>query len=63
MDHTNANGLVDGCIPAGKPCPFSVGCLHLNKSRCPTEERLNEHAFSCAAARFFSICLLSKART
>lgn len=54
VDHTNTNGLVDGLIPAGKPCPWALQC-RMRMDRCPTKEKLREVDFSCAAARLFSI--------
>lgn len=42
--------LVDGLIPKGQPCPFAQGC-HFKMERCPTQEKLREVDFSCAAAR------------
>lgn len=51
----NANGLVDGNIPAGKPCPFLKECKMVF-DRCPTEDNPKNIDFSCAGARGFSIC-------
>lgn len=42
--------LVDGDIPAGKPCPFEHTCK-LRFERCPTSHNLKDIDFSCAAAR------------
>ena len=53
-DHTNSNGLVNGRIPAGKPCPFETECK-LKMERCPTKDSLKTVDFSCAAARAHSI--------
>jgi len=54
FDHTNANGLVDGDIPAGRPCPFLSEC-GLRMDRCPSPTNLKLHGFSCGCARAFSI--------
>lgn len=53
-DFRNANGLIAGLIPAGKPCPFLDRCKFRVHS-CPTEEKPKVNNFSCAAARAFSI--------
>lgn len=53
-DFRNANGLINGLIPKGKPCPFKKECA-LSNERCPTKDNLKEVDFSCAAARAFSI--------
>jgi hypothetical protein len=52
----NSNGLVDGRIPAGKPCPFASDCTVYNE-RCPSKENDNMRTvpMSCAIARAFSI--------
>lgn len=57
MTHYNSNGLVNGLIPAGEPCPFAAKC-GLIMDRCPVEGKVKSHAFSCAAARGFSLCML-----
>ena len=54
FDHTNANGLVGGDIPAGQPCPFLSEC-NLRMDRCPSPENLLPHGFSCGCARAISI--------
>lgn len=54
MDHTNTNGLVDGYIPIGKPCPFLEKCGRRD-DRCPTEEKPKLVLYSCAAARAWSM--------
>jgi hypothetical protein len=60
FDHCNANGLVDGRIPVGKPCPFLAKCP-MASERCPGfEGQLKPVAYSCAAARGFSICMEPK---
>lgn len=48
------NGLVDGNIPAGKPCPFLSRCRRFD-DRCPSPENPRPVPFSCACARAFSI--------
>jgi hypothetical protein len=54
---TNSNGLVNGCIPKGQPCPFLDKCECKN-DRCPTVENPNlTFNFSCAVARAFSITI------
>lgn len=42
--------LVDGNIPAGKPCPFAAKCT-MKVPHCPTEDNLKQQPFSCALAR------------
>lgn len=42
--------LVEGCIPAGKPCPFLEQC-GMKDNRCPTEELPRKVDYSCAVAR------------
>lgn len=59
MGYCNSNGLVDGNIPAGKPCPFLDEC-GLRFDRCPTPDKPKEVDFSCAAARLFSLTKKSK---
>lgn len=54
-DHLNSNGLVNGKIPAGNICPFIKECNHFDETVCPHGFRLKKVAFSCAAARLFSI--------
>lgn len=53
----NANGLIDGSIPAGDECPFWTECNAKNKN-CPIIQNGNirENPFSCAFARAHSIC-------
>jgi hypothetical protein len=58
-DHCNANGLVDGDIPAGKPCPFADEC-GFRTERCPTEESRHAWEFSCGAARAFSMVRVAR---
>ena len=52
--YLNSNGLENGRIPAGKPCPFLTEC-GLRMDRCPSPEALKENPFSCAAARLHSM--------
>lgn len=59
MHYYDSNGLVDGEVPAGKPCPYLDAC-GLRNDNCPSEERGNlrmEHGFSCACARAISLML------
>lgn len=49
-DYENANGLVDGKIPKGNPCPFYSRCK-MKTGNCPTQEHPKEVNFSCALAR------------
>lgn len=44
--------LVNGRIPAGKPCPWATTCKHFMPGRCPSAEARRTVAFSCALARF-----------
>lgn len=48
------NGLVDGNIPAGKPCPWWGNCS-MKVEGCPSDKNLKPRAFSCALARLNSI--------
>jgi hypothetical protein len=52
-DHTNRNGLVNGNIPAGKPCPFLSSCKKKH-DLCPTEEKLRGLPFDCREAKMHS---------
>lgn len=55
MNYKNQNGLVNGSIPKGKPCPFLKDC-GLKNERCPTAKAPNlEHDYSCATARGWSL--------
>lgn len=46
--------LVDGFIPADKPCPFASICVM--KETCKKVERpISEKQFSCALARAFDM--------
>jgi hypothetical protein len=54
IGYLNANGLVDGNIPAGQACPFAGECNRIME-RCPTEDNLKAVAFSCALARLNSL--------
>lgn len=58
MSYLNTNGLVDGNIPANKPCPFYAECKR-KTGYCPSETNLLAHTFSCALARLNSIILVS----
>ena len=57
MSYLNKNGLVGGMIPANTECPFFSGC-GLRNENCPSKENDNLRSceFSCAAARYLSIC-------
>jgi hypothetical protein len=56
IKHWNTNGLVDGNIPPGQPCPFLAKC-GLKDERCPGHEGgFKLWPFSCAAARGWSMC-------
>lgn len=54
LSYTNANGLVAGKIPVGKPCPFLSECSMIN-NHCPTDEEPKAEAYSCATARMHSL--------
>jgi hypothetical protein len=57
MDWCNSNGLVDGLIPAGEPCPFWDECGR-RTDNCPSHQNGNirmNHGFSCALARLTSL--------
>lgn len=62
MDYENENGLVNGLIPAGAPCPFEDECPMLVQGRCPTKGNLREVNYSCAAARLWSLGRVAKNR-
>lgn len=51
--------LVDGCIPAGKTCPFLKDC-GFKFEACPTPANLKDKDFSCAAARLHTAILRPK---
>jgi hypothetical protein len=53
IDYLNSNGLIDGNIPKGKPCPWLSQC-ELRDSNCPTGTNKNND-FSCGCARAFSL--------
>jgi hypothetical protein len=55
-DYLNANGLVDGKIPANTECPFFNECP-CRTENCPAtvNKNIRPHPFSCGAARAFSI--------
>lgn len=61
MSYCNENGLVDGNIPAGKPCPFLDECS-MKFDRCPTPESTKPVDFSCALARLHSTIAEGKKR-
>lgn len=61
-DHTNTNGLVDGNIPAGIPCPFEDVC-NWKMDHCPTKDNLKQINTSCAAARAHSLVKNMKGRS
>jgi hypothetical protein len=60
LDFLNANGLVDGLIPIGDPCPFHETCAY-KTGNCPTEDNPKQNPFSCGLARLHSILLLRTA--
>lgn len=53
-DFRNTNGLVDGKIPARKPCPFLHECNRINDN-CPIPNKTKDNNFSCGFARGWSI--------
>jgi hypothetical protein len=54
-NYKNQNGLVNGLIPKGEPCPFLKEC-GLKNERCPTKAKPNNlYDYSCAAARAWSL--------
>lgn len=50
----NKSLLVDGKIPAGKACPFLTNCP-AKIDKCPTDDKLKEVDYSCAAARAYDL--------
>ena len=54
MSYTNSNGLVNGNIPAGQPCPFAAECGRKNE-HCPVPGKVKPNDFSCALARLNSL--------
>lgn len=50
----NKSLLVDGKIPAGKACPFLASCP-AKIDRCPSDDKLKEVDYSCAAARAYDM--------
>jgi hypothetical protein len=58
-DFSNQNGLQNGKIPVGTPCPWYATCK-LKTSNCPTPIKLNSQPFSCAAARAYSLIKMSE---
>ncbi len=57
-DFLNSNGLVQGNIPAGTPCPFHSE-YKLVKDSCPVDGKVKSNSFSCGAARAFSLVQIS----
>ena len=55
--YLNENGLKNGLVPAGKPCPFTETCNRVNEG-CPSVQKPHASDFSCALARAHS--MLSK---
>jgi len=54
LAYINANGLVEGKVPAGKACPFIAECSMLN-DQCPTDDEPTSEPYSCATARMHSL--------
>lgn len=53
----NSNGLINGKIPAGEPCPFGSEC-ECRSENCPqlgSYVHLLGSAYSCGFARAFSL--------
>ena len=61
MSYLNENGLVDGNIPAGNPCPFIKGC-NMKIERCPGVGPVKSVDYSCALARLNSTIAEGKKR-
>lgn len=59
MKYENSNGLSDGNIPPGGPCPFLSQC-GLRVDSCPTTEKPKLGPYSCAAARAHSMIIESE---
>jgi hypothetical protein len=61
MEFYNANGLVNGNIPAETECPFWDSCGRRGEN-CPSEANgnLRPHSFSCALARLTSLVKLGE---
>lgn len=59
MSYLNENGLVDGNIPAGQPCPWWSKCS-MKVERCPSEKNPKKVDYSCALARLNSTIDSSK---
>jgi hypothetical protein len=54
-EYRDSNGLVQGMIPAGQPCPFLSRCK-FKVHTCPgVDGKTKGNHFSCAAARAFSL--------
>ena len=60
-DYRNSNGLVDGNIPEGQPCPWDGNCTMQNE-RCPTAANPKPNDYSCAFARMHSLYTLKEKR-
>jgi len=54
IEFWNANGLKNGIIPAGRPCPWISSCAKKTKE-CPKETRPHLDGYSCDQSRLFSI--------
>lgn len=53
-DFWNSNGLINGRIPKGNPCPFWAECS-LCDMNCPVPGRIKPVNFSCGCARGMSL--------
>ena len=53
VSYLNSNGLEDGRIPAGNPCPFLKKCHPT--FQCPGELGVYQVPYSCGLARAFSL--------
>jgi hypothetical protein len=58
--YMNSNGLENGLIPAGRICPFLSQCKLMVVDRCPSEKHQPPGAYSCAAARLWSITIKAR---
>jgi len=58
--YLDSNGLVDGKIPQGKPCPFLTECKMMLADRCPSESHQPPGPYSCGAARLWSITIQAR---
>ncbi len=59
VDYNNANGLIDGRIPAGHVCPYLGKCIGKD-DWCPRPGHLTNKATSCSIARMHSAFLSYK---